>query len=49
MVWVPYRNDGSNTTRLSDPMGIPATVWASAFAEAHAHEVAPCPISGWTY
>ena len=48
-VWVPYRNDGNNTTRLSDPVGIPATVWASAFAETHAHEVAPCPISGWTY
>jgi hypothetical protein len=52
MVWVSYRNDGSAWNECTDlvyPSGVPATVWAAQFAEAHADEVAPCPISGWEY
>ena len=44
-IWVAYRNDGTCLNRL----GHPATTWAAHFAEAHADEVAPCPISGWKY
>jgi hypothetical protein len=48
-VWVAYRNDGSAFNAITDPVGHPATIWAAQFAEAHADEVAPCPISGWVY
>jgi hypothetical protein len=49
-VWVSYRNDGSawnNCPDLVHPSGVPATTWSAQFAEAHAHEVKRCPISGW--
>ena len=52
IVWVAYRNDGSawnQNPSMVYPVGIPATVWAAQFAEVHADEVAPCPISGWQY
>jgi hypothetical protein len=48
-VWVAYRNDGSQFNRITDPVGHPAYIWAAQFADAHADEVAPCPISGWVY
>jgi len=51
-VWVSYRNDGSAWNECPDmvyPSGVPATVWAAQFADAHHDEVAPCPISGWVY
>ena len=51
-VWVSYRNDGTawnQNPSMVYPVGIPATVWAAQFAEVHADEVAPCPISGWEY
>ena len=37
-VWVSYRNDGSKFEKISDPVGIPATVWAAQFAEVHHDE-----------
>lgn len=37
-VWVAYRNDGSKFEKISDPVGIPATVWAAQFAEVHHDE-----------
>ena len=46
-VWVSYRNDGSKFEKISDPVGIPATVWAAQFAEVYAADVTRCPISGW--
>ena len=46
-VWVAYRNDGSNFNAISAPDAIPATVIAAQFAEVHAADVRPCPVSGW--
>ena len=46
-VWVAYRNDGSNFNAITDPVGHPAAIWSAQFAEAHAADVARCPISGW--
>ncbi len=45
-VWVAYRNDGSNFTAITDPVGHPATIWTETFRQAHATEHR-CPISGW--
>jgi len=39
LVWVAYRNDGSNFNACTDPTGQPATVWAAQFAEAHRNDV----------
>jgi hypothetical protein len=46
-VWVGYRNDGSNFTAISTPVGYPAPLIAAQWAETFASDVAPCPISGW--
>ena len=51
-VRVSYRNYGTAWNECPDlvyPSGVPATVWAAQFAEVHADEGAPCPISGWQY
>lgn len=43
-VWVSYRNDGTawnQNPSMVYPSGIPATVWAAQFAEAHANDVRP--------
>ena len=45
--WVAYRNDGSNFNAITAPVGHPATIWSAQFAEVHAADVAPCPVSGW--
>jgi hypothetical protein len=39
LVWVAYRNDGSNFNAISAPTGYPATIWAAQFAEVHASDV----------
>ena len=41
-VWVSYRNDGTawnQNPAMVYPSGVPATVWAAQFAEAHADDV----------
>ena len=42
IVWVSYRNDGSAWNECPSmvyPSGVPATVWAAQFSEAHRTDV----------
>ena len=43
-VWVGYRNDGGKFTNISTPVGFPATLIASHWAETFADDVTPCPV-----
>jgi len=47
--WISRADQLKNGSRPSAYIhwGVPATVLAAQYAETHADEVAPCPISGW--
>ena len=38
-VWVARKNNGESFTKITDPTGHPATVWAAQFAETFASDV----------
>lgn len=45
--WInPVQNNGSRPSSYIH-WGVPAATIAAQYAEVHAAEVAPCPISGW--